>query len=157
MIPLHEPRFDDTDIAALADSLRSSWVSTGGPAIDLFENEMAAYVGTRFGVAVANGTVGLQLMIETLRRQMGIKEEFEVLVPTLTFAATANAVVHANGVPVFLDSGVLSMNIDPGSIFKILETCYRFDYSTKVWRSRNNGRILLAILVAHETERKATP
>ena len=94
MIPLHEPRFDETDEKYVLEALRTSWVSTGGPFIDEFEKKIAEYVGTKHAVSVSNGTVGLQLCLEVLKRKLEIANTFEVIVPNLSFIASANAIIH---------------------------------------------------------------
>ena len=67
MISLHEPRFNSEDEAAVLEALRSTWVSTGGPFVEMFERDFAAYVGTKYAISLSNGTIALQLAIEVLR------------------------------------------------------------------------------------------
>lgn len=149
MYSLHEPRFDITDEAYLLEALRSSWVSTGGPFVDRFERELAAYVGARYAVSVANGTVGLFLMLETLRRIKGIEGPCDVIVPTLSFVATHNAIVHAGGRPVFVDCSAERMNVVPQQVVDLVRSRYTFDPSKRHWRSKSGGRPLLAYMPVH--------
>ena len=146
-ILLHEPSFNDADICAVVEALKSSWVSTGGPDIDAFEKEMAAFVGSRYAVAVANGTVALQLMIEVLRRQLEVTGPFEILVPTLSFAATGNAVVHAGGIPIFMDVAPKSLNVSGAAVSDFVQRFYTFAQDN--WISKFSGRRLLAVMPAH--------
>ena len=147
MISLHEPVFDETDEKFVLETLRTAWVSTAGPFVDRFEREFAEFVGMRHAVSVGNGTLGLQLSIEALRRIHEVSEPFDVIVPSLTFIATANSVVHAGGRPVFVDAAAGSMNMCPKATLDLVRRHYRF--ATGVWHSNTTGRRLLAIMPAH--------
>lgn len=146
-LPLHEPQFDENDESYVIDCLRSTWVSTGGPYVERFERNFAEYTGAKHAVSVCNGTVGLQLALEVLAKESGIESPFEVLVPTLTFIATANAVVHAGGHPVFMDCAENSYNICPKEVFLRIRNEYRL-VGTR-WLSKATGRPLLAIMPVH--------
>jgi perosamine synthetase len=146
---LHEPSFDSLDEACVLETLRSSWVSTGGPYVDRFEREFAAFVGAKHAVSVCNGTIAIQLMIEALALRQGVSEKFDVIVPTLTFIATGNAVVHAGGKPVFVDSAPGSLNMSVSAFEKILTERYEWQASLKKWTSRLDGSPLLAVMPAH--------
>lgn len=147
MIALHEPRIDQTDIDLVVESLKSSWVSTGGPFVDQFEKELAAFTDSKFAVSVSSGTVGLHLVLELCRRQRSIEGKFEVIMPTLSFIATANAIVHAGGNPVFVDVGSDSMNISVNSIIEFVESHYILKDGN--WFSRSTHLPLLSILPVH--------
>ena len=69
MISLHEPTFDEQDERYVLETLRSTWVSTGGPCVEQFENNFAKYVGSSYAISTCNGTVAIQLMIEVLKRK----------------------------------------------------------------------------------------
>jgi dTDP-4-amino-4,6-dideoxygalactose transaminase len=102
------------DVGALEESyvveaLRSGWVAPAGPAVDAFECEVADRVGVGHAVAVSSGTAGLHLALIAA----GVGPGQLVVVPTLTFAATANAVVYTGAEPVFVDCDPQSGNIDP--------------------------------------------
>lgn len=146
-ISLHEPEFDLEDERAVLETLRSAWVSTGGPKVIEFENELSKYVGSKYGISVSNGTVGLSLMLTALARERGISGTFAVLVPNLTFIATANAVVHSGGLPVFFDTKPESLNPGVEQIEGALHTNFRKD---KVgWALKDSGIPLLAVMPAH--------
>ena len=98
VVPLSDIRFDDEDIEAVAGTYRSGWLSQG-PRVAAFEMEFAAQLGVRNAIAVASGTAALQLICAAIRLAPGD----EVVLPSLTFAATAAAVVHAGATPVFAD------------------------------------------------------
>ncbi|MCS3634891.1 perosamine synthetase [Salinibacter ruber] len=102
---------EEDDIEAVADVLRSDYLTTG-PAVDAFEKAFADFVGTDEAVAVANGTAALH----TAMRTLGIGPGDEVIVPTLTFAATANSVVFEDGTPVFADVEPDTLLLDPESV-----------------------------------------
>ena len=149
MIPLHEPRFDETDEKYVLEALRTSWVSTGGPFIDEFEKKIAEYVGTKHAVSVSNGTVGLQLCLEVLKRKLEIANTFEVIVPNLSFIASANAIIHAGGVPVLIDTERNSLNIDVNLVSEAIEKEYQRSDIDGFYRSKATGRVLLAICPVH--------
>src|SRR3954468_13639925 len=97
-VPLADVRVDEDDIAAVADVYRSGWLSMG-PRIQEFEEAFAAYTGAPHALAVANGTAALHLICHAA----GLGEGDEVVVPSLTFVATVNAVAYTGATPVFAD------------------------------------------------------
>lgn len=99
MIPVNAPRLGEREAAYLAECVRSGWVSSAGKFIDDFEERWAAYCGRRYGIAVSNGTVALQLAVACLRLEPGD----EVIMPTFTIISCALAVVYNGGVPVLVD------------------------------------------------------
>jgi perosamine synthetase len=147
-IALHEPFFGPHDEDLLLQVLRSNWVSTGGPFVDRFESEFAEYVGSKYAISVCNGTIALQLALEILKREKKIERTFHVIVPTLSFVATANAVFHAGGIPILLDTAPSKLNIDPHSIKSLLED-YEYNAHRGLWFSIKDQTPLLAILPAH--------
>jgi len=110
-VPLAHPSFDRSELELVAEVLRSGWV-TQGPKVVEFERAFAARVGAREAVAVSNATAGLFLALHA----QGIGPGAEVLVPSLSFIATANCVVHAGATPVFVDVEPRTYNIDPDRI-----------------------------------------
>jgi perosamine synthetase len=110
-IPLSSPDITEADIAAVTQVLRSRCLSLG-PRLEEFECSLAAYAGASHAVAVNSGTNGLHLCI----RALGIGEGDEVIVPSFTFIAAANAIRYENAIPVFVDVGPLTLNLDPGGI-----------------------------------------
>ncbi len=97
-VPLSDVRFSEAEVSAVANVYRSGWLSQG-PAVARFEAELAAYLGARHAIAVSSGTTALQLICAALRLGPGD----QVIVPSLTFAATAAAVVHTGAEVVFAD------------------------------------------------------
>src|SRR5262245_40862098 len=112
MIPTAEPSISDKEIAYVLDAVSSGWVSSTGPYVQAFERKFAEYVGTRFALTVSNGTTALHLALASL----GLGPGDEVIVPDLTFVASANAVVYTGAKPVFADIEPETWCIDPLSI-----------------------------------------
>lgn len=98
-IPVTEPAFIGNEKKYVNDCLESSWISSVGKYIELFEEKFAGYLGVNHGVSCSNGTVALHLALLAL----GIGPGDEVIVPTLTYVATANAVTYVGAKPVFVD------------------------------------------------------
>ncbi|MFB3115307.1 MAG: aminotransferase class I/II-fold pyridoxal phosphate-dependent enzyme, partial [Nitrospirales bacterium] len=98
MIPYGRHSIDEVDIAAVVDVLKSDWLTTG-PTLVEFEQAVAHTVGAPEAVAVSNGTAALHCAIHAI----GLQPGDEVILPPLTFVATANAIVMCGGVPVFAD------------------------------------------------------
>src|SRR5688572_7708353 len=107
-IHLSPPDIGDVDEAYLVRALRSGWVTTVGPEIDMFEREVADRVGVAGAVAVSSGTAGLHLALLAVDAKPGQA----VVVPTLTFAATANAVRYTGAEPVLVDCDPATGNLD---------------------------------------------
>lgn len=111
MIPLSAPDITEAEIDAVTAVLRTGRLSLG-PKLEEFESAMAEYVGARHAVAVSSGTAGLHLCI----RALDIGEGDEVIVPSFTFIAVANAVRYERATPVFVDIDSASLNLDPAKI-----------------------------------------
>src|SRR6058998_2423757 len=99
-IPVSEPELGDEELANVVSAVRSGWISSLGEFVVEFEREFAAYCGAQHGIATSNGTTALHLALAAA----GIGPGDEVLVPTLTFVSTANAVRYCGAVPVFVDA-----------------------------------------------------
>ena len=106
-IPVLEPRFSGNELEYLTDCVKSGWISSQGQYIGRFEKEFEKYFTGTHALSVSNGTTALHLALAAL----GIKEGDEVILPTLTFAASANAVIYCGATPVFCDVDE-SMNMD---------------------------------------------
>ena len=109
-LPYSRHWIDEDDIRAVTAVLRSDWLTTG-PAVESFENDVAAYTGARHAVAVSSGTAALHAAMHVLNIGPGD----EVIVPAITFAATANAVLFQGGTPVFADVEPGTLCISPAS------------------------------------------
>ena len=110
-LPFHMPAIGDEEIAAVVDVLKSGWLTTGSK-VKEFEREFCRFVGARHGVAVNSATAALHLGLAAV----GIKEGDEVIVPTMTFAATAEVVLYLKAKPVLVDCTGDTLNIDPAAI-----------------------------------------
>ncbi len=102
---------DSEDIRAVVETLQSDWLTTG-PQVEAFENDFASFVGAKEAVAVNSGTAALHASMAAIDIQPGD----EVVVPAITFVATANAIVYEGGTPVFVDVDVETLLIDPQKI-----------------------------------------
>lgn len=111
MIPYGKQCIDEKDIQAVVDVLRSDWLTTG-PKIEQLEKDFADFVGAKYAVAVNSGTAALHAAMFAL----GIGPGDEVIVPAMTFIATANCVVFQGGTPVFADVDPGTLLIDPASV-----------------------------------------
>jgi len=110
MIPFARPDLSSLEERYLLEAFRSSWISSSGPFIERFEREFAALCGTRAAISVANGTVALHLALLAL----DVRPGDEVLVPSLTYVATANAVRYVGAEPVFVDVDPQTWCLDAG-------------------------------------------
>lgn len=142
-IPLSVPEIRGNEWKYVKECLDTGWVSSVGPFVDRFEQELAAYVGTRFGVAAVNGTAALHVALII----WGVEPEDEVLLPTLTFIAPANAVRYAGARPVFIDVEPDHWQIDPVKVSDFLtKECHWLDGQ---WRNRKTGRRVKALVPVH--------
>ena len=110
-LSFHTPDIGDEEISAVVETLRSGWLTTG-PRAHEFENAFANYVGAAHAVAVNSCTAALHLALDAI----GLRESDEVLVPTMTFAATAEVVHYFKARPILVDCEPDTLNIDPASI-----------------------------------------
>jgi perosamine synthetase len=115
-IPISKPFIGEREKELVLDALNSGWVSSIGKYIDEFEAGFARYCGTEYALAVSNGTTGLHLALAAL----GIKSGDEVIVPDLTFVATANAVAYTGATPVLADIDPDTLCIDPASVKSLI-------------------------------------
>lgn len=109
--PIAKPFISSKEEEYVLDAVRGGWVSSAGPYIDRFEKVFARFCGVEHAIAVSNGTVGLHLALVT----WGIGPGDEVIVPDLTFIASANAVAYAGARPVLVDVEPDTMCIDAGA------------------------------------------
>lgn len=116
MIPIAEPFLGKEELKNVIRVIKSGWISSKGKFIPEFEEKFAEYCGVKYGVAVSSGTAALHLALKAIE----IKEGDEVIVPDLTFIATANAVRYCNAKPVFVDSHPDYWCLDPEKIEKAI-------------------------------------
>lgn len=106
-VPFFRPHVGAEEINEVIDTLRSGWLTTG-PKVKQFEQQFAASVGGRFAVAVNSCTAALHLAVEAI----GLREGDAVLIPTMTFAATAEIILYKKAVPILVDCDPLTGNMD---------------------------------------------
>lgn len=116
MIPVSNPSISQSELDYVSDAVRSGWVSSLGAYIDAFESRFAAYCGTKYALTVSNGTVGLHLVLVAY----GVGSGDEVIVPDLTFVATANSVRMAHAIPVMVDVCRDTYCIDPEQVLRAI-------------------------------------
>lgn len=111
MIPYARHHIEDDDIEAVIAALRSGWLTTG-PMVEHFEQALCAYTGAQYGVAVSSGTAALHCAMFAI----GLEPGDEVIVPSMTFAASANCVAYMGGIPVFAEIDPATLLIDPADV-----------------------------------------
>ena len=117
-IPISKPSITKLEIDFVTDAVTSTWVSSLGPYIDRFESEFALFCGSRHAIAVSNGTVAIHLVCHTL----GIGPGDEVIMPNLSFIATANAVILTGAKPVYVDIDPFNLCVDPIKVEEAITT-----------------------------------
>ena len=143
-IALHEPHFGGTQAwDYVRDCLDSGWVSTAGRWVSRFERELCAHTGAAHVVAVTNGTVALRLALHLV----GVRAGDEVLLPPLSFVATANAVAHLGAIPHFVDIEADCLGMNPKALAERLETIAEKREGELF--NRFTGRRLAAVLPVH--------
>src|SRR5262245_19233664 len=110
-IPFHRPAIGETEIQSVVETLRSGWLTTGAK-VKRFEEEFARYLGCGHAIAVNSGTAALHLALDAI----GIKDGDDVIVPTMTFAATAEVVLYFKANPVLVDCESETLNLEPKQI-----------------------------------------
>ena len=112
IIPVCEPTLSGNELKYVTDAVETNWISSAGSYIPRFEECFAEKMGARYGVACANGTVALHLALATL----GLEPGDEVIIPTFTMIATANAVTYLGARPVLVDSEPCTWNMDMNQV-----------------------------------------
>ncbi len=142
-IGLHEPEFGATERAYLLDCIDSTFVSSVGKYVDRFEQMLCDFTGAKRAVAVMNGTAALHIALQVA----GVKTGDEVLVPDLTFIASANAVSYCGATPHFVDSNASTLGLDPEKVDRWLgETASVVD---GVCRNKKTGARIAAVVPMH--------
>lgn len=139
---LHEPNFDESEIRKVEECIRSGYVSSVGAFVTEFEQELKSITGSNHAIAVSSGTSALHISLMLA----GVKPNDEVLVPTISFVATANAVVHANAIPHFVDSEETTLGMSPE---KLREIILKLDFKNGHLYNGQTGRRVSAIVPMH--------
>ena len=140
---LHEPRFNGNEWKYLKECLDTTFVSSVGKFVDRFELDLASYTGAKHVVAVVNGTSALHVALQLA----GVKPDDEVLIPALTFIASANAVSYCGAIPHFVDSEERTLGLDPHSLREYLQATSEIRNGQCI--NSNTGRVIRAVVPVH--------
>ena len=140
---LHEPTFGGREREYLRECIDTGWVSSLGAFVNRFERDLERLTGAAHAIAVVNGTAALHLCVELA----GVETGDEVLLPTLTFVATANAVSYCNAVPHFVDCDATTLGVDAVKLEQYLE--HSADLRRDGCYNRATGRRIRALIVMH--------
>ena len=141
--PLHEPEFSGNEWKYVKECIDSRMVSSVGSYVDRFERMLEDYTGAKHAVAVVNGTAGLHIALKLA----GVHPGDEVLVPALTFVASANAVTYCGATPHFVDSEEKTLGVDPDKLIEHL----RVNTELRAGRcvNRKTQKVIRAMLPMH--------
>lgn len=142
-VALHEPTFSGNEWLYLKECLDSTFVSSVGKFVDRFEGDLASFTGAKHAVVVVNGTAALHIALKL----SGVKTNDEVLIPALTFVATANAVTYCGATPHFADSEVRTLGIDAAKLRDYLAN--HTEQRAGQCVNRATGRIIRALVPMH--------
>lgn len=140
---LHNPYFDNEEIKNLNKCINSTYVATAGEYIKKFENDIKKITKSKDVITVLNGTIALKICLKVL----GIKQADEVLVPSLTFVGTVNAIKHAGGDPHFIDSNKDDLGIDYEKLEKYLKKISV--KKNNFYYNKNTKKRIFAIMPVH--------
>ena len=142
-VSLHEPRFRGNEWVYLKECLDSTFVSSVGKFVDRFEDELADFTGAKRAVAVVNGTAALHMALLLA----GVEAGDEVLLPALTFIATANAVAYCQATPHFVDSEEVSLGMDAHALRDYLAVTTEIRDGCCI--NLSTGRVIRAMVPMH--------
>lgn len=142
-IPLHEPEFLGNELAYVRECIDTGWVSSVGRFVDEFEKRLAEFTGAGYAVATVNGTAALHAALLLA----GVGRDDEVIVPGLSFVATANAVSHCGAIAHFADSDPATLGLDPEALEAHLRSIA--ETSQGAVRNAGTGRRIAAIVPMH--------
>jgi perosamine synthetase len=143
MHALHEPEFTGNERDYVVDCIDTGWVSSVGGYVDRIERDLEAITGAARAVAVSSGTGALQIGLSIA----GVETGDEVLLPTLTFVGTANAICHAGAIPHFVDSDPQRLAVDPKKLHQYLKRIAERQNGKTI--NRQTGRPISALIVVH--------
>lgn len=139
---LHEPYFAGNEWTYVKECIDTRWVSYVGKFVDQFESKLAEFTGARFAVATSSGTSALHIALKAV----GVGPGDEILLPALTFAATANAVAYCDAIPHFIDSDE-NLGVDPAKLAAYLQEIAEIRGDQCF--NRGTGRPIRALLPVH--------
>lgn len=135
-VALHEPTFNNTEVDYVTDCVKTGWVSSVGTYVTRFEEDLAKFVGLKRAVAVVNGTAALHIALKIV----GVEANDEVLMPSLTFVATANATTYLQAIPHFVDVNEETLGVDPFKLEKYLDAIAELRHG-ELYNKQTNRRI----------------
>ena len=141
--PLHEPEFSGNEWKYVKECIDSRMVSSVGSYVDRFERMLEEYTGAKHAVAVVNGTAGLHIALKLA----GVQPGDEMLVPALTFVASANAVSYCGATPHFVDSEEGTLGMNPDKLAEYLRN--QTEQRSGVCIHRRTGKVIRAMLPMH--------
>jgi len=141
---LHEPEFSGNEAKYVNECIETGWVSSVGKFVDRFENDLADITGAKYAIAMVNGTAALHVSLLL----SGVQEDDEVLVPALSFIATANAVVYCHAEPHFVDSSFSTLGIDPLALDDYLSEIAEVKSDGFLY-NKKTGKRISAIVAMH--------
>mgnify|MGYP000872521412 CR=1 FL=1 len=142
-VALHEPEFRGREWEYVRDCIDTGWVSSVGSYVDRFEAMLTEVTGAKYAVAVVNGTAALHAALLLV----GVRTGDEVLIPALTFVATANAVTYCGAIPHFVDGEERTLGLDPKALREYLESITSIQGDQCM--NRNTGRVIRALIPVH--------
>ncbi|TGL98087.1 LegC family aminotransferase [Leptospira barantonii] len=142
-VVLHEPTFSGNEWQYVKECIDTSFVSSVGKFVDRFESELATFTGAKHAVAVVNGTAALHIALKLA----GVKQNEEVLIPSLTFIATANGVSYCGAIPHFVESEETTLGMDPKAVREYLSSITEMRNGQCV--NRSTGRVIRAMVPMH--------
>jgi aminotransferase in exopolysaccharide biosynthesis len=142
-IPLHEPKFFGNEKKYLNECIDSTFVSSVGKFVDLFEDKIAKYTGAKYAVATVNGTAALHISLELA----GVKRGDEVLTQALTFVATCNAISYIGAHPVFVDVERKTLGLSADALEIFLEAEAIIDGDKCI--NKSSGKKISAVVAMH--------
>jgi aminotransferase in exopolysaccharide biosynthesis len=142
-VGLHEPSFNGNEWLYLKECLDSSFVSSVGQFVDRFEYDLVNFTGAKHAIAVVNGTAALHIALKLA----GVSAGDEVLVPALTFVATANAISYCNASPHFVDSEIATLGMDAVKLRDYLKG--HTEQQSNKCINRITGRVIRAMVPMH--------
>ena len=142
-VGLHEPFFGGNEWVYIKECLDTGWVSSVGKYVDVFEQMLQEFTGVKRAVAVVNGTAALHVAL----RLVGVQPGDEVLVPDLTFIATASVVTYCGALPHFVDCEEQTLGIDPNKLEKYLRETSKIRDSNCI--NSRTGRRIKAVIAMH--------
>lgn len=142
-IALHEPHFNGNEWNYVKECLDTGWVSSVGKFVDRFEQQLTEYTGVKYAVALVNGTSALHICLKLA----GVVQHDEVLMPSLTFIATANAASYCGAIPHFVDNEMKTLGLDPNKLGNYLEEIAEF--KAGYCYNKKTGRRIKAVVPVH--------